>query len=393
MAILVVDITKGFEPQTIEAIEILRSYKTPFIVAANKIDLITGWRANPTNSFSESLKQQAYEVNERLMGKVFELVGRLSEMGFSSDVFTSVKDFKSELAIVPVSAKTGEGIAELLMLVTGLSQNFLEAKLNIEVKGPGKGTILERKEVKGLGTTIDVILYDGMLKINDTIAFAMDGPVVTTRIKALLKPKPLSDIRDARGKFEPLNEVSAACGVKISANDLDNAMPGSPVMQVTNDNYAEEIKAEIGEVFKVDKVGPILKTDSIGSLEAISRLLAAEKFTVSKKGLGNVTKRDIIDAFAMKANDPRSSMVLAFNVTIDSDAQEAALASNVKVIQSNIIYKLVDDYKAVVQEQSKQKSKSAEDSIIFPGKIEILPHSCFRASHPAIFGVKVVEGG
>jgi translation initiation factor 5B len=392
MAILVVDITKGFEPQTIEAIEILRSYKTPFIVAANKIDLITGWRPVKTNSYAESVKQQYPPVMEMLESKIYELVGRLSEMGFSSDIFTSVKDFQKELAIVPLSAKTGEGIAELLMLVTGLSQKFLEAKLDIEVDGPGRGTILERKEVKGLGTTIDVIMYDGTLRINDMIAFATENDIVTTKVKALLKPKPLSDIRDAKGKFFNVDEIAAASGVKISANDLDNAMPGSPVIQVTGKGYVEEIKSEIGDVFKTDKSGPILKADSIGSIEAISKLLGNLNFTISKKALGNVSKRDVMDAFAMTGKDPLSSIILAFNVQVEQDAQEAANISKVRIVQSSIIYKLVDDYKLFMEEGRKAKSKSAEDTITFPGEIRILPNSCFRMSNPAVFGVKVVNG-
>jgi translation initiation factor 5B len=392
MAILVVDITKGFEPQTIEAIEILRSYKTPFIVAANKIDLINGWISSGGYSYLEALKKQNRSVEEALTTKIYELVGRLSELGFTSDIFTNVKDFQKELAIAPISAKTGEGIAELLTLVTGLSQRFLDAKLSIEVDGPGKGSILERKEVKGLGTTIDVILYDGTLRVNDIIAFATENGVKTTKIKALLKPKPLTDIRDAQVKFIPVDAVSAACGVKISANDLEGSIPGSPVMQAAGEDYAAEINAELGEVFKSEKTGPILRADSIGSIEAITKLLNAEGFSISKKELGNVTKRDVTDAFALNATDPASAAILAFNVDIGPEVEESASISSVKVIKSNIIYKLVDDYKEYVNQRNKSRLQEMENAITFPAKIELLRDSCFRASNPAIFGVRVLEG-
>jgi translation initiation factor 5B len=392
MAILVVDIMKGFEPQTIEAIEILKSYRTPFIVAANKIDLITGWVNEGTYSYMESLKKQNNNVSEAITTKIYELVGRLSELGFNSDLFTNVKDFQKELAIAPISAKTGEGVAELLMLVTGLSQRFLEAKLDIEVDGPGKGSILERKEVKGLGTTIDVILYDGTLRINDTVAFATDNGIKTTKIKALLKPRPLTDIRDSQNKFVPVDVVSAACGIKISANDLEGSIAGSPIIQVVGNDYAALIETELGDVFKADKTGPILKADSIGSIEAITKLLSAEGFTISKKELGNVTKRDVTDAFAHNAIDPTATAILAFNVGVDPEVTEAATISSVKIIKDNIIYKLVDDYKEYVEQKKKSRIQEMESTIVFPGKIELLRDSCFRASHPAIFGVRVIEG-
>ena len=392
MAILVVDITKGFEPQTIESIEILKGYKTPFIVAANKIDMISGWINSNSTLFTEALKKQTSRVEEMLNEKVYGLIGKLSELGFTSDIFSNVKDFKKELAIVPVSAKTGEGIAELLMLVAGLSQRFLEARLNIEVKGPARGSILERKEVKGLGDVIDVILYDGTLRVNDTIAFATPNGVATTKVKAILKPNPLSDIRDAKSRFTSIDEVTAASGIRVNATGLGDAMPGSPLIQVVDESYRDEIKMDIGDVFEVDKKGVLLKADSIGSLEAITKLFHGEGLEISRKGLGNVTKNDVSNAFAINAVDPLNAVIVAFNVKVDEDAAEIARDSNVRVISGNIIYKLIDDYKLFLDERMKSKMKNLEESVVLPGKMEILPNSCFRASHPAIFGVRVVGG-
>ena len=392
MAIVVVDITKGFEPQTIEAMEILRNYKTPFIIAANKIDLITGWNPSGSYSISEAMKKQRKDVVDSLNNKIFETEGRLSEFGFSSDLFLNVKDFQKELAIVPVSAKTGEGVAEILMLVAGLSQRFLEMKLNIEVNGPGKGSILERKEVKGLGTTIDVILYDGTLHVNDMIAFATEDKVSTAKIRALLKPRPLKEIREAGG-YDSVQSVSAASGVKISATGLDGALPGSPLLQILGgEDYATEIKAELGDVFETDKKGPILKTDSIGSMEAISKLLKAEGFQISRKGLGNVSKRDVSDAFAMNAEDSASAVILAFNVGAADDAVAEASLSGIKIIRSNVIYSLVDEYKGYAEERKRNRMQETESRIVMPGKIEVLRDSCFRVSDPAIFGVSVLSG-
>jgi translation initiation factor 5B len=393
IAILVVDITQGFEPQTIEAVEILKEYKTPFVVAANKIDLLTGWHDTKSKSFLEALSKQNSYVADAIENRLYTLMGSLSEFGLNAERFDRIKDFKTELALVPVSAKTGEGIAELLMLITGLAQRYLEEKLKIEIKGPGKGSILEKNEIRGLGTTIDIILYDGSLRVNDTIAFATSSGVATSRIRALLKPKPLHQMGAGAGKFMNVDAVSAASGIKISGEGLDDAMPGSPIVQVTEGyDYTKEIKSEISEVFKTDPVGVVLKTDSIGSMEAISMLLGSAGFKISKKGIGSVTKRDIVDAFSMNAKDPACAAVLAFNSGMDPDVLEASQTSGVKVISNNIIYKLLDDYSAFVAAHRKTTAEKAESTIVFPAAIEVMPGTVFRMSHPAIFGVRVLAG-
>jgi translation initiation factor 5B len=392
LAILVVDVTKSFEPQTYEALEILKEYKTPFIVAANKIDVITGWRAQQTNSFTESISKQSGSVANDLDARIYGLVGKLSELGFNSERFDRVKDFKKEIVIVPESAKTGEGLAELLMYATGLAQRFLEQRLEIEVMGPGRGNIIEKKEDRGLGATVDVILYNGTLKVNDTVAFATPIGIGTARIKALLKPKELQELRESSSKFYYIDSVSAASGIKISASNLDNALPGSLILSTEISGYEQEIKSEISEVFNVEKTGVILKADTMGSIEALSRLLGAEKIAISKKEIGRVTKRDVLDAYTMKASDPYGGIVLAFNVPIDDEAKAESEATGIRIISSDIIYKIIGDYKEWADAERKTDREAIERALVFPGKLTVLPNSCFRISHPAVFGVRVEEG-
>lgn len=392
IAVLVVDVTKGFEPQTIEAVNILKEYKTPFIVAANKVDLITGWHNTKLSSIQQALAKQSDYVTNELQNRIYDFIGTLSGLGFNSELYSNITSFQKEIAIVPLSAKTGEGIAELLMLITGLSQKFLEEKLSIEVNGPAKGNILEKSDLKGLGTTIDAIIYDGTLSVNDIIAFATPTGVTTAKVKALLKPKPLQQIGEAK-QYEYVESVSAASGVKIGGNGFDDAMPGSPILKVIpGHDYANEINAEISDVFATNPTGIILKADSIGSIEAISKLLYNESVKISKKGIGSVTKRDIADAFAMNSTSPIDALVLAFNVGIEPDALEAARISNVSIVSSDIIYKLIDDYKSFIDAKKRDLEKKVEGKLVLPAEIEVLPDSCFRASHPAIFGVSVLNG-
>ena len=353
---------------------------------------MTGWRPQKTNSFAESLEKQDANVANDLDARIYEFIGKLSELGFNSERFDRVKDFRKEVVILPVSAKTGEGIAELLVFTAGIAQRFLEMRLNIEVDGPGKGSVLEKKEEKGLGTTIDVILYNGTLKVNDTVAFASSTGIMKAKIRALLKPKALQEMREASSKFYYVDSVAAASGVKISGVGFDEALPGSLLISTDNKDYEKEIATEIQDVFATNKEGIILKADTIGSLEALSRLLNNEGVKISKKGIGAVVKRDVLDAFGMRAIDPYNAVVLAFNVPSEADATAESEAANVKVISENIIYKIIDDYKEWLGLEKKNERDAAAKSITFPCIVKVLPNHAFRISHPAIFGVDVIAG-
>ena len=392
LAILVVDVTKSFEPQTYEALEILKEYKTPFIIAANKIDLVTGWRAQETPSFIESIEKQNRNVVDETEGKIYELIGKLSELGFNAERFDRVKDFKKEIVIIPLSAKTGEGIAELLMYTTGLAQRFLEMRLNIEVDGAGVGSILERKEEKGMGVTIDVILYNGTFSVNDTVAFATETGIKTSKIKALLKPRPLQELRETSNKFYNIESVSAASGIKISGSGFEEALPGSLVISTEKKEYENEIKSEMQEVFKIDKNGVILKADSIGGIEALSKLLNGIGVKISKKEIGKITKRDVMDAFSMRTLDPDSAVVIGFNIAIEEDAEQESYATGIKIIKGDIIYRIIEEYKEWLDNEKKHGKELLEKALTFPGSIYLLPNHCFRVSHPAIFGADIKRG-
>ena len=232
LAILVVDITEGIQEQTDESIKILKEFKTPFLVAATKIDRVEGWIPNKKSCFLDSFNKQPEWVRQRLDERFYKLVGQFSERGFDSERFDRINDFKQTVAIVPCSGVTGEGIPELLVMLAGLAQAFLKDQLEVS-KGIGRGSILEVKEMKGLGTTLDVILYDGEIRKGDWIIIGGREPIVT-RVKALLKPRPLKEIRVEK-QFESIDYVFAASGVKISAPGMEGAVAGSPIVFVSDE--------------------------------------------------------------------------------------------------------------------------------------------------------------
>jgi len=307
IAILVVDANRGFQPQTNESLKILESRKVPFVVALNKTDMVSGWKNTETQFISQSIKEQNVEVQNFLDEKIYNVVTALSVLGYQSEAFYRIDDYKKEIAIVPVSAKTGIGIPELFAVLVGLTQQYLKEKLNQEEKS-NRGIILEVNDEVGLGPTANMILIDGQMRKEDSIIAAKRDSVIVTKPKAMLLPKPLDEMRDPRDKFKPVEYIQAAAGVKIASPDLDGVLPGSTLYAVSDDAEIEHFKKiiedEMQSVFiSTETNGVILKCDAIGSLEAITEMLRRQQIPISKADIGPVTHRDILEAMATKEND------------------------------------------------------------------------------------------
>lgn len=395
LAILIVDITEGFKPQTYEALNILKMYKTPFIVAANKIDKIYGWEVNQNSTFMESYQKQATNVQEKLDSNLYELVGILHEEGFESERFDRVQNFAKQVSIIPISAKTGEGIAELLTMLMGLAQQYLQKQLQIETDSPAKGTVLEIKEETGLGVTLDVVIYDGILQKHDVIALTTTNDVITTKIRSLLKPRPLEEIRESKKRFQKVDEVVAAAGVKIVAPKIENVISGSPLRVAKSDfdEAKEEILKEI-ENIKIDthEMGVLVKADTLGSLEALVNMLKDLKIPIRTADIGDVSRRDVVNASIVKKEDPLHGVIIAFSVKVLPSASEELKNLDVKLFQADVIYKLTEDYEAWLKAAEERKREKYLEAIIRPAKIRIIPKLVFRNSKPAIAGIEVLGG-
>ncbi|MGP8319740.1 MAG: translation initiation factor IF-2 [Methanosarcinaceae archaeon] len=393
LAIVIVDINEGFKPQTIESLEILKRFKTPFVVVANKIDRIHGWNPNKNMPFLATYNKQIEHVRNSLDNKLYGIVGELYNVGFNSDRYDRVADFQKTIALIPISAITGEGTPDILMILLGLAQKFLESNLHYSADGPGAGTVLEVKEERGLGMTMDIILYDGTMKKGEKIVVGSLGEPIQTKIRALLKPQPLSDIH-AEEKFKQVSKVTAAIGVKISAPGLDDALAGSPVRVVTTDTVdkiVKEIHEEIEEVrIHTDANGITIKADTIGSLEALVNELQKENISIRKADIGDISHHDIIEVSTIE--DPLNSVIIGFNVGILPDAKDLMQTSGIKLFMSDVIYKLVDTYTDWVKEHKTKSEKSISEMIIKAGQFRILPDCTFRQSKPAVVGVKISSG-
>jgi len=396
IAIVVVDVNKGLEAQTIESLDILKNRKVPFVIALNKIDQISGWKKNNSILIAEQLKIQDPTILSYLDEKVYSVVGALSRIGFSSEAFWRVKDFTKELAIVPVSAVTGTGVPELLAVLVGLTQQYMSKRLERH-ETETKGIVLEVNDEIGLGPSANIILLDGTLKQGDRIVVGKRDSVTSTKIKALLLPKPLDEMRDPRDKFRHVDTVIAAAGLKITSPDLDGVLAGSPLYVVNNPEDEERLKSNIeteikSAIIQTESNGIILRCDTIGSIEAITELLKKENIPVRSADLGNITRRDILSASAVREKDRYLGVVLGFNVKVLEEAEKEAYERRIKIFNEKIIYNLVRSYSEWVTYE-----RVHEDSIIFNEippicKFQFLKGYVFRRNNPAVFGAEILIG-
>ncbi len=395
LAVLILDVNDGFKPQTYEALNILKMYKTPFIVVANKIDRLFGWEVHEGASFRETFSNQAKSVQQDLDNKIYEIVGELHKEGFQSERFDRVSNFASQISIIPISAKTGEGVIEVLAMLLGLAQEYLTEQLEIDENAPAKGTVLEIKEETGLGVTLDAIIYDGVLRTNDEIALMLSSEdVLVTKIRSILRPLPLEEMRDSKKKFRKLDEVVAAAGIKVAAPHLDDVVSGSPLRVLSEDaDVEQEILNEIDNItIDTEDEGILVKADTIGSLEAVVKLLREMDIPIRAADIGDVNRRDIINSSIAYDENELHGAIIAFNVDVHPNSEEDLNNSEVKLFSGDVIYQILEEYEEWVKQKQEDKKKSFYDAIIKPAKFVSLPKLVFRQSKPAIIGIESLSG-
>jgi translation initiation factor 5B len=396
IAILVIDVLKGFEAQTFECIEILKARKTPFIVAVNKIDRIPGWSPKQGTPFLKSYASQSSFVREALDNRLYQVMGEFSRLSFKTDRFDHIRDFTVNVALVPTSARTGEGLSELVMVLVGLTQQFLTKRLQT-TEGAAKGSVLEVKEEPGLGLTLNAIVYDGTLHKDDLIVVGGRNGPISAHVRAILVPKPLDEMRDPRDKFTSVDCVIASAGVKIVAPGLEGALAGAPLFAVPSGEdpakYCNLITEEIGRIRIAKEIeGVIVKADTLGSLEAMAEILKTNNVQVRIADVGDISKRDVIEASVVKTREPLVGAILAFGVKTLPDAQEEATANNIPIFNQPIIYNLIDSYLQWAKNKRETKSEAEFEALVKPGKVRVLLNCIFHRAKPLVVGVEVLGG-
>ncbi|MDC3247063.1 translation initiation factor IF-2 [Euryarchaeota archaeon] len=395
VAILMVDIHDGCMPQTIESIRILKNSKTPFVIAANKVDRVHGWQSVRNRPMALSLRDQTKDTIGFFDQKYWKLVGSFAEHGFNIERYDKIKDFTKEIALVPISAKAGEGIQDLLAVVIGMAERYLGDKLT-DVDGAGEGTVLEMKEERGLGKTLDVILYRGSIHKGDEIVLVTQDGGISTRVRGMFSPRGMSEMRDAGDRWDDSDVAHAASGLKVSAPDIDGVLAGTTLRVVkTDEERLEALNAANNEAnlsIELDEEGVTIKADTVGGLEALAKELKELDLPIRHATIGKVNRRDVRSAENSK--DPLHRIIMAFATDILADAEtEIEKSENgVKYISSDIIYRILEEREEWVEKRTKELEEESREVVVYPGRIKFLPDNTFRASKPAVIGVRVLAG-
>ncbi|MDD3177989.1 MAG: translation initiation factor IF-2 [Candidatus ainarchaeum sp.] len=391
LVVLVIDINKGLQAQDIETLEILKMYKVPFIILANKVDLIKGWYQEGKD-ISFSLSKQSKNISDYLDELIYKIVGQLYDKGFSAERFDRVSDFKKQIAIIPTSAEKEWGLTESILFLATLSQKFLGTRITIQEFQKAQGTILELGEVKGIGTAADVIIYQGILKLKDRISFLTKQGIIESKVKALLKINVLSAI-NKKTNFENVEFVSAASGVKIIAPDLDKCLPGSVIVSSEDLDAIKNLKERpLSCVINSEQEGAFIKTDTLGSLEALTKLLEKNNICIAKADIGEVTQKDYLELKILNEQNKKKGVLFLFNSKISKDLEEKSEKDKIPIFKNNIIYKLIEDYNDWLLKINDDERNKILKEIVYPCKFKILKNHIFRTSKPAIVGIKVLIG-
>ncbi|MBR80103.1 MAG: translation initiation factor IF-2 [Euryarchaeota archaeon] len=395
IAILIVDVMEGCRPQTRESLRILKQTKTPFVVASNKVDRIHGWNCERGRAMALSMRDQSKESLGLFDQRYWELVGQFAEEGFNLERYDRIKDFTKDIALVPVSAKEGEGIQDLLAVVIGLAERYLEDQLT-DVEGSGEATVLEMKEERGLGKTLDLILHRGSIRKGDEIVLVSDRGGLATRVKGLFSPRGMSEMRDAGDRWDDTEAVYAAAGIKISAPSLDGVLVGTTLRVVGNEQEKgeamEAASAEANLSIELDEEGVCIKSDTVGGLEALAKELREIGIPIREASIGKVSRRDVRSAEA--SSDPLHRIIMAFSTEILGEAEEEIEESEagVKHIGSDIIYRILEEHDEWVESRKAELEEERREMVVYPGRIMLLPDHTFRVSKPAVIGVRVLAG-
>ncbi|CCW63677.1 unnamed protein product [Phytomonas sp. EM1] len=395
IAILVIDLMHGLEQQTRESIRLLREKKCPFIVVVNKVDRLYGWKAHPNEDIEKTLAKQSPGVHIEFDTRVAEIKTQLAMEGFNSELYYKNTDFRKVVSIVPTSAHTGEGISDLILLKIQLVQQFMEGK--VTYKDDLQCTVLEVKPITGYGFTIDVILINGELHEGDRICLCGQTEPIFTQIRSLLTPQPLREMR-VKAEYTHHKMIKAAMGVKIAAIDLENVVPGTPLIVY----HSEEEKEKVAELvmrdsttirsqLSEDGIGVTVQSSTLGGLEALLSFLKDMKIQVGHAAIGPIYKRHLVQVLSMKRREPRFAVVLAFDVTVSEEAREVAAKNEITIFEAKVIYHLFDRFTEYIKNYEAQEKERLRSVAVFPVRLKIIDDA-IHMTDPIILPVSVERG-
>lgn len=381
LAIVVIDIMHGLENQTIESLKMLQEKQTPFVIALNKIDRIQSYNSVKDFSSYTNLKKQESFARTNFQEKFNFILGQLAQQNINAKFYWEMtpQDFleRDWVPVVPTSALKGEGMPDLLGNITYFAQTVIPDKITRR-DHEFKATVLEVKKMEGMSATIDVILVNGVLKVDDKIILSgFDGPI-ETHIKNLLTPHPMKEMR-VKNEHMLHKVVYGAMGVRIVATGLEKAIAGSSIFRVDADDQVEGFKdllsadiAKVKKTVKTKKDGVGVAASTLGALEALLIFLRKEHIQVSNVFIGDISKTDMQKVLTsymseeIKFKQREYLSLLCFEVKVLPDAAKFADEHGIKIMKAEIIYHLADQFKVYQRQQADLRKKLEGKKAVFP---------------------------
>jgi translation initiation factor IF-2 len=353
LAVLVVAADDGVKPQTIEAYRIIEAAKIPFLVAINKID------KNDANI--EKVKQE--------LSSLLQIV---------------VEDWGGKTICVPLSAKTAEGVPELLdmlLLMAEVQADTLKANPTV----PAVGTIIESRLDKGEGAIATVLVQNGTLRLSDPIVFNGFSAGKVRSLKDFTGSAVTEAMPGTPVKLIGLKTVPAVGDILEVGEGEKNKTKSYSLHQPSALTQSVDTSEDAEEKTPAAVINLIIKSDMLGSGEAIENSLSkidsqGVRVQIISKGLGNITEGDILRA------ETNGAKIVGFNVKVSPQVENLARDKNVSVKLYKIIYDLINEIKVTIQELVKPEVERVD-----LGRLKVL--AIFRTEPKfQIIGGKVLDG-
>lgn len=375
ISILVIDIKDGFQPQTVEALEHLIETETPFIVAVNKIDALPEWETTTSGVVAQTFRKQSHRAKSRIRDSVYNIAGELSEYDISSDFYWNIDDFTKSIGIVPISGKSQEGLADLIFVLSNLSERYLKEQMRLNVTGDPRGRIIRTSNMEGIGDVIDILLVDGVLEKDQEVYYRTRDGVKSTRVNRIMKT---GQNNLSEGTFKEIGNSTAASLLRISGSNIDNAIAGSPVgnKKIVEDWSTQNVQT--------DNHGIVAKTSSKDKSVALYRELNDKEIPIERVEPGSVTKADVIRAHDSDYREDR--IIIAYSVDVNDQAHSEAKKLGVEIVESNVIYELIEEL------QNKREQMEETINASQPAKFRIIDDGIIKSGNPAILGIEILKG-
>lgn len=424
LVIVVVDINKGLEEETKRCLKFVKeNHDTNFVIALNKLDRIYGW--NPTEN---APLKRAFNKNKAVMDTVKDNINRiicqLAELEINACAYYDNKDLSTFVSMIPLSAQTGEGIPDLILVISKMMVRATKKLEENPISQYTFGYFLDKRYEERTGN------FNVSININKELNFG-DRLVIVDRddknmqyesvVKSLVSSSEGKEMKD-KSRYKTIQNVNGTAGLGIFLNDDITPSPGSMYAVTTglSDSEKDELIRLMQEnmsctssnlMCQYDKkeYGVFLYAPSLNILSALISIVNEQKIPIMDHCVGRLTRQTVIKINGVYERMDveheinyvqRYKTILVFNPVAEKENPLDGIESNVvgmcnqnkiTMIGEKTVFKVLEKYKEYVDNcdvKFHNKYKNIGDSF----QLKILPEFVFMKTTPLLFGIRVVKG-